>query len=100
MKLTFAAKTMPASEGTVSRHIHSHVKHKEGFFPVVSLGYLIVCGPAYQTGFSEGDTSHLSLVVGSAWHKESSVCLDENVDGLDVARAKGTLRQRAASLMC
>lgn len=32
MKLTFAAKTMPASEGTVSRHIHSHVKQKEGFF--------------------------------------------------------------------
>lgn len=44
--------------------------------------------------------THLSLVIGSAWHKESSVCLDENVDGLDVACAKGTLRQRAASLMC
>lgn len=56
MKLTFAAKTMPASEGTVSRHIHSHVKQKL-FFSVVSFGYLIVCGAAYQTGFSEEDTS-------------------------------------------
>ena len=42
--------------------------------------------------------AHLSLVIGSAQQKESSVCLDENVDGRDVMRAKGTLRQRGCVL--
>ena len=37
--------------------------------------------------------THLSVVVGSAQHMESSVSVDENVDGLDVMRAKGALRQ-------
>lgn len=42
--------------------------------------------------------AHLSLVIGSAQHKESSVCLDGNVDGRDTMRAKRTLRQRGCVL--
>lgn len=41
--------------------------------------------------------AHLSLVIGPTQHKESSACLDENVDGWDVMHAKG-IRQRSGVL--
>lgn len=67
---------------------------------VASLGYSIICGEKQLIKLDSLRRTHLSLVIGSTQHKESSVCLDENVDGLDVMRAKGMLRRRAASLMC
>lgn len=68
------------------------------FTPVVSLGYLIVCGASSLSTWILPRRAHLSVVIGSARHKESSVCLDENVDGRDVMRAKGTLRHRGCVL--
>lgn len=42
---------------------------------------------------------HICLLsLAQARHKESSVCLDENVDGRDVMHAKGTLRRRGCVL--
>ena len=69
MKLTFTAKMKAVYEGTVSRHIHSHVKWSIFFYiPVVSFGYLIVCRvSAYQTGFSEEDTSVSCHWLSSAY---------------------------------
>lgn len=68
------------------------------FTPVVSLGYLIVCRASSLSTWILPRRAHLSVVIGSARHKESSVCLDENVDGRDVMRAKGTLRHRGCVL--
>lgn len=62
------------------------------------MGYLIVCGASSLSTWILPRRAHLSVVIGSARHKESSVCLDENVDGRDVMRAKGTLRHRGCVL--
>lgn len=70
MKLTFTAQTKPACEGTVSRHIHSHVKQSAYFIPVVW-----VFNSLWSSGLSNwilrgGHICLLSLAQLSIWSQE------------------------------
>lgn len=76
MKLTFTAEAKPTCERTFAQPHPFSCKIELFFYiPLVSLLYLILIK------VDSPRRAHLSLVIGSSQHKDSSVCLDENVDG-------------------